>query len=200
MARGSFGCSLDNVLTAFTDACFHFSFLFLRLTCSTVQGVLLRQWHSRSNTNHLGSISNGQSCIHLSSFLLCCLIESCDLRFASQALSWRRRRRSQAYWWLAVCLGSHQIMFLQRSGQWTLFFQGFSFNNVLLFVFIRRLCVNLNSARALKRLQITAEASLVLTQTKRSSRSQFGLASLVLTRKRLFENFVLFEFFWVFKK
>ena len=115
--------------------------LFLRQICFTAQGVLLRQRHSRSNTNHLGSLSNGQSCIHLSPFLLCCLIESCDLCFALQALSWRRRRRSQAYWWLAVCLGSHRIMFL-RSGQWTLFFQGFSFDNVLLFVFTRRLQIS----------------------------------------------------------
>ena len=55
-----------------------------RLICRTAQGVLLRERHSRSNTNHHGFLSNGQSCIHLSSFLLCCLIESCDLRFASQ--------------------------------------------------------------------------------------------------------------------
>ena len=33
-------------------------------------GLVLRERHPGSNTNHLGSLSNGQSCIHLSSFLL----------------------------------------------------------------------------------------------------------------------------------
>ena len=73
MARCSFGCSLDNILTSFTDDFFCFSFSSEpRLICRTVQGVLLRQRHSGSNTNHLGSLSNGESCIHLSPFLLCC--------------------------------------------------------------------------------------------------------------------------------
>ena len=73
MARGSFGCSLDNILTSFTDDFFCFSFSSEpRLICHTVQGVLLRERHSGSNTNHLGSLSNGKSCINLSPFLLCC--------------------------------------------------------------------------------------------------------------------------------
>jgi len=88
MARGSFGCSLDNILTSFTDDFFCFSFSpEPRLICRTVQGVLLRERHSGSNTNHLWPLSNGESCIHLSPFLLCCLIEICDLRFALQARS-----------------------------------------------------------------------------------------------------------------
>ena len=66
-----------------------------RLICRTAQGVLLRERHSGSNTNHLGSLSNGQSSTHLSSFLLCCLIESCDLRFASQTAILVYRQRSQ---------------------------------------------------------------------------------------------------------
>ena len=68
---------------------FHFCFLAFRAEANlshSAGGLVLRERHSGSNTNHLGSLSNGQSCIHLSSFLLCCLIESCDLRFASQAL------------------------------------------------------------------------------------------------------------------
>ena len=86
--------------------------------------------HSGSNTNHLGSISNGQSCIHLSLLLLCCLIESCDMGFALQLIPSVP---------MACGLFGFLIMYLQRSGQWTLFFQKFSFDNVLLFVFTRRL-------------------------------------------------------------
>jgi len=75
-----------------------------RLICRTAQGgVLLRERHSGSNTNHLSSISNGQSCIYLSSYLLCCSIESCDFRFASQTAILVSRRRSQPqYGWSSV--------------------------------------------------------------------------------------------------
>ena len=115
-----------------------------RLICRTAQGgVLLRERHSGSNTNHLSSISNGQSCIYLSSYLLCCSIESCDFRFASQTAILVSRRRSQPqYGWSSVPMACGLFGFspdnvFQRSGQWTLFLQGFSFDNVLLLVFAR---------------------------------------------------------------
>ena len=63
----------------------------LRLTSNlshSAGGLVLRERHSRSNTNHLGSLSNGQSCIHLSSFLLCCLIESCVLCSPHRLQTW----------------------------------------------------------------------------------------------------------------
>ena len=68
-----------------------------------------------------------RSNVHSSLIILILLFDRIlGLLFALKAemSSEHRRRRSKAYRWLAVCLCSHRIMFLQRSGQWTLFYKG----------------------------------------------------------------------------
>ena len=107
---------------------FCFCFLAFRAEANlshSAGGLVLRERHSWSNTDHLGSLSNGQSCIHLSSFLLCCLIESCGLRFASQTAILVSRRWSQPqYGWSSVPMAC------------SLF--AFSGKNILIFICLRR--------------------------------------------------------------
>ena len=115
-----------------------------------------------SNTNHLGSLSNGQSCIHLSSFLLCRLIESCDLCFASQAASsipsvpiacglfgFSLDSLFTTFWTMDIVLT--RVLIRQRSS--LCFHKKTPDSKVSDFLSaydaIPKLCVNLNSARAL---------------------------------------------------